>query len=592
MMMKQQSTDAFRLSKTQTPSLRNWEEPASVVVNGIKSNVSIDMGWGRLIFAHTFNDPGELVREMLTEAPGKRDITFYPRDPHVLLSLAPQELFLDPSHTYRLWLHEYRPSRRRPKGYAIHRLHSRKDAEGVSSLYKKRHMFGITPEFPWSQRKSPVLTYMIAHDTASGEVIGTATGIDHVAAFNDPENGCSLWCLAVDPQTHHVGVGEALSRQLAEYYQSRGRAYMDLSVMHFNKPAIALYEKMGFQRVPVFCMKHKNPFNEHLFVVEQPAEAELNPYAEIIVKEARRRGITVDVIDPKESYFRLSLGGRSMLCRESLTELTSAVAMSQCDNKRVTRKVLQRAGLSVPAQQEAGDTEDNEYFLQTYKRLVVKPARGEQGAGISVDVRTSDELERALKRAYGVCDRVLLEELVEGQDLRIIVINFEVVAAAVRRPPMIVGTGEHTVGKLIEKASRRRAAATGGESKIPLDAETRRCVKSAGYDLDSTLPKGKKIAVRKTANLHTGGTIHDVTRRLHPELAKAACRAARALNIPVTGLDFMVPRVDGDEYVIIEANERPGLANHEPQPTAERFIDLLFPQTVEFAETAVAAGTE
>jgi len=31
--------------------------------------------------------------------------------------------------------------------------------------------------------------------------------------------------------------------------------------------------------------------------------------------------------------------------------------------------------------------------------------------------------------------------------------------------------------------------------------------------------------------------------------------------------------------VIIEANERPGLANHEPQPVAERFIDFLFPQT-------------
>jgi hypothetical protein len=31
--------------------------------------------------------------------------------------------------------------------------------------------------------------------------------------------------------------------------------------------------------------------------------------------------------------------------------------------------------------------------------------------------------------------------------------------------------------------------------------------------------------------------------------------------------------------VIIEANERPGLANHEPQPTAERFIDFLFPHS-------------
>jgi hypothetical protein len=31
--------------------------------------------------------------------------------------------------------------------------------------------------------------------------------------------------------------------------------------------------------------------------------------------------------------------------------------------------------------------------------------------------------------------------------------------------------------------------------------------------------------------------------------------------------------------VVIEANERPGLANHEPQPTAQAFVDLLFPST-------------
>jgi hypothetical protein len=31
--------------------------------------------------------------------------------------------------------------------------------------------------------------------------------------------------------------------------------------------------------------------------------------------------------------------------------------------------------------------------------------------------------------------------------------------------------------------------------------------------------------------------------------------------------------------VVIEGNEQPGLANHEPRPTAQRFIDLLFPET-------------
>ena len=74
--------------------------------------------------------------------------------------------------------------------------------------------------------------------------------------------------------------------------------------------------------------------------------------------------------------------------------------------------------------------------------------------------------------------------------------------------------------------------------------------------------------------------MHDVTDRLHPAIADACIRAARALDIPVTGLDLIVRSPSRPEYVIIEANERPGLANHEPQPTAERFIDLLFPQTV------------
>lgn len=63
------------------------------------------------------------------------------------------------------------------------------------------------------------------------------------------------------------------------------------------------------------------------------------------------------------------------------------------------------------------------------------------------------------------------------------------------------------------------------------------------------------------------------------EAAEAIRRKAER-KIPVTGLDFIVPDPKGEDYVIIEANERPGLANHEPQPTAERFIDLLFPSTV------------
>jgi D-alanine-D-alanine ligase-like ATP-grasp enzyme len=159
------------------------------------------------------------------------------------------------------------------------------------------------------------------------------------------------------------------------------------------------------------------------------------------------------------------------------------------------------------------------------------------------------------------------------------VIGYKVVAAAIRRPAEVVGNGESTIASLIERQSARRAAATGGESKIPVDEETVRCLAEQGLTLESVPENGRQIAVRKTANLHTGGTIHDVTEILHPDLRDAAETAARALRIPVVGLDFLVKSPDSPEYVVIEANERPGLANHEPQPTAQRFIDLLFPLT-------------
>jgi GNAT-family acetyltransferase (TIGR03103 family) len=353
---------------------------------------------------------------------------------------------------------------------------------------------------------------------------------------------------------------------------------MDLSVMHDNTQAIRLYEKLGFERVPVFALKHKNPWNEPLYMGSDVAE-KLNPYARIIIREAQRRGIYIEILDPVGGYFELSFGGRSIVCRESLSELTSAIAMSRCDDKSTTHRVLRQAGLRVPAQIKVENEQLALEFLEKYHSIVVKPARGEQGAGISVDVSDADALRAAIEEARKFSDVVILEEFISGDDLRIIVIGNEVVAAAIRKPAEITGNQKDTVKTLIEKKSRRRAAATGGESKIPLDQETERCVREAGYTLDSILEENKRLVVRKAANLHTGGTIHDVTDKLHPTLRQAAIDAAQAINIPVTGLDFIVPAVDQPEYAIIEANERPGLANHEPQPTAERFIDLLFPQT-------------
>lgn len=556
----------------------------------MRDQVSVYCGWGRVVFAQTFEDPTQIAAEMTRERPGQRDIAAYVTKPHVVLSYAPQQLFLDPSDMLRLDLAGFEAEA--PNGVVeIRRIAQEAEAEAINDLYLKRDMVPSDADFIWRHRDAETIVYLVAVDTLSGQVLGTVTGIDHKAAFDDPDNGASLWCLAVDPSALLPGVGQALVCALAQHFKDGGRTHMDLSVIHTNVQAKALYDKLGFKPVQVFAIKNKNAYNETLFIGPE-LEEDLNPYARIIVDEARSRGIAVDVLDGKEGYFRLSLGAKSVVCRESLSELTSAVAMSRCQDKYVTHRWLSKAGLRTPAFQLAGRAEEDRAFLKEHRRVVVKPAIGEQGKGVTVGVDNEADLAAAIELASRFSERVLLESFHSGQDLRVVVINYRVVAAAIRRPARIRGDGVHDARTLIEKQSRRRAAATGGESCIPLDAETSLRLAASGYTLDSVIPEGEQVEVRKTANLHTGGTIHDVTAILHPRLVEASVRAARRLDIPVVGLDLVVSAPDQPEHVFIEANERVGLANHEPQPTAASFIDLLFPVSVKIARRDPVYGPE
>jgi GNAT-family acetyltransferase (TIGR03103 family) len=304
------------------------------------------------------------------------------------------------------------------------------------------------------------------------------------------------------------------------------------------------------------------------------AEDAINDYTRIIVAEARRRGIEVEVLNAELGELVLRHGGEAHHAFQSLSDLTSAVAFRICDDKLLTRRTLEGAGLPLAPGRLA--TGDDDAFLAEHGQVVVKPCRGEGGTGISVGVDDPAELARAVRRASEHCHRVLIEAVAPGDDLRVLVIDGEVVAASVRRPPVVTGDGELRIRQLIEASNADRAF------PVPLDDITEADVRAAGHDLDDVLAADEELAVRGTANLHTGGTIHDVTDRLHPRLADLALRATEAIGLPVAGVDLMVEDpARAEPAVVIEVNEQPGLANHEPRPTAQRYLDLLFPATAE-----------
>jgi hypothetical protein len=139
---KARGRNAFshRLTRLRTPESAGFYQEhlhghAQEDERSANRNIVLDCGWGRLLFAQTFESNEGIIEALRAEAPLSRDILFYVSDPHVLLSQAPQEIFLDPSHTYRLELSNYRAGGRRTRGITIRRAVSEIDADGINAVY-------------------------------------------------------------------------------------------------------------------------------------------------------------------------------------------------------------------------------------------------------------------------------------------------------------------------------------------------------------------------------------------------------------------------------------------------------------------------
>lgn len=289
-------------------------------------------------------------------------------------------------------------------------------------------------------------------------------------------------------------------------------------------------------------------------------------YIQIIIDEAVRRGIAVEVVDDRHGVLHLSDGnGRSELVRASMTSRTSAIAAWRCQDKWQTRQVLERAGLSVPPGRLATLDHRDREFLAGQGDVVVKPVEGQTGDGVTVGVHDLTTLQAAIDAAGVHGPDILLEGRAPGHDLRVVVIGGEVVAAALRKPASISGDGDHTARELVED-----------EELAVGEDEVERSLADEDLELDAVPPSDADVPVSAVANVHRGGSIRDVTAELSDDLRRAAIAACEAIGIPVAGVDLMVPDVTGSDYAIIEVNERPGLANHEPHPVVERWFDLLF----------------
>ena len=334
-------------------------------------------------------------------------------------------------------------------------------------------------------------------------------------------------------------------------------------------------------------------------------EAErLGPSTGSIVEEAEARGIPWIRLN-KYSLCQLGYGAHQKRIQATVTSETSSIGVELACDKEDTKYLLEQAEVPVPK----GDIISRKSSLKESCRyigypLVIKPINGNHGRGITVDIQNYDDALVAFNAAKEVSRRVIVERYITGEDYRLLVINNRLVAAAKRTPAHVIGDGESTVEQLIDRVNRDPRRGYGHENvltQITVNDLTKTIIEDAGYTLNSVLEKDKRLVLKDTANLSTGGTAEDVTDIVHPANVSMAERISKIIDLDIAGIDIMTSDISRPLTetggAVLEVNAGPGFRMHLspttglPRNVAAPVIDKLFPNQNDTGRIPIIAIT-
>ncbi len=324
-------------------------------------------------------------------------------------------------------------------------------------------------------------------------------------------------------------------------------------------------------------------------------EADLGPSTRAIVEAAERRGIPAMRLD-EGSLVQLGYGCRQKRIQATITAETGCIGVDTAGDKVLCKRLLDECGVPVPEGYLARTAEE---LIEAARRLdgpvAIKPRRGNQGNGVSLNLSDEEAWRRAFQLARQVDDEVIVERFIPGQQYRVLIVGDEVVAASHRIPPTVTGDGIRSIRELVEKINEDPERGEGHEAPlthIPLDDLTVLTLQRQGFTVESVPDDGQVVKARDGANLSAGGTAVDVTESVHPSAANMCRRAARIVGLDVAGVDLVTgdisePVGDGNGGfggAVVEVNAAPGLRMHQypssgrKRDAAQAIVDQLFPQ--------------
>jgi D-alanine-D-alanine ligase-like ATP-grasp enzyme len=327
-----------------------------------------------------------------------------------------------------------------------------------------------------------------------------------------------------------------------------------------------------------------------------------------IFHAARQRGIPAErIMAPRshggvpEPWLRLIIGGRRYFYSQAILisdpdpadsrqahHVNRGLARLSAD-KHATKRLLAELGVPVPAGERfaSGDIGPAEAMYATLGGpACVKPRRAGQGRQVYPWLRNPADFREAFRAAGEAYPELVVEEHVEGDQVRFFYVRPFVVGVRLDRPANVVGDGRSSIAELAAAKTEARRRKPPGFSPILLDREADRYLGQQGLARESRPVPGARVFLRGTSNPGTGGEGVDCRPFLHPSyglLVEDFC--GRMPELHLSAIDMMLsdpaaPAAPGNHWVL-EVNSDPGLTSFyfpwegEPQDVGRALIERL-----------------
>ncbi|WP_061942291.1 cyanophycin synthetase [Collimonas pratensis] len=418
----------------------------------------------------------------------------------------------------------------------------------VSCAEAERAIAGIAGFEAKLRERFPQMGFLQA--TGKNEVISMAHALEIAALGLQSEAGCPVTFSRTVP-TMETGVYQVI----VEYSEEEvGQLAFELA----RQLCLAALTDQPFDLASALAS-----------LQELDEDIRLGPSTGSIVQAAVARGIPFRRLTGG-SMVQFGWGSRQRRIQAAETNHTSAIAESIAQDKDLTKKLLNAAGVPVPMGRVVSSAEEAWAAAQEIASpVVLKPRDGNQGKGVAVNISAREQVMAAFAVAAEICSEVIVERYLPGHDFRLLVVGNHLVAAARRDPPQVIGDGVRTIRQLVDHVNSDPLRGEGHATsltKIRFDAIALATLAKQNYAADSVPPQGTRVVLRNNANLSTGGTATDVTEDVHPELAARAVAAAQMVGLDICGVDVVCNNVhqplEEQEGGVVEVNAAPGLRMH------------------------------